>query len=205
MVNNNHKYEYMDDVIVDSELICSICNKPFDEPVSTSCDHTFCQSCIKQWIEKGKKSCPTCRQKITSPDQFTQVSRPLRNILDRLHIKCLTCGQTGLQRDHFNNHINKLCQKVHVVCSAADIKCPWSGLREELTNHLTICQFEPLRTLLSKLLTENQQLLTDKQQLSEQVRQHKIQFLELTNKISTLNNGKKTNYKILNYICLFVF
>lgn len=186
--NNNHKYEYMDDASVDSELICSICNKPFIDPVSTSCDHTFCQDCIKRWIEKGKKTCPTCRHKIPTTDQFTQVSRPLRNILDRLQIKCSTCGQTGLQRDNFNDHINKIRPKVHIPCTAADIKCPWSGLREELQQHLTTCKFEPLRTLLSQLLTDNGQLLaaqekliTERQKYYEQVQQHNIQFNELTN------------------------
>jgi len=104
--NNNRQYEYMDESSINSELLCSICNKPFIEAVSTPCDHTFCSACIKQWIEKGCKSCPQCRQQIKSVDQCIQVSRPLRNILDRLRIKCLTCGQTNLQRDNFNDHIN---------------------------------------------------------------------------------------------------
>jgi len=31
MINNTYRYEYIDDVSIDSELICSICNKPFNE------------------------------------------------------------------------------------------------------------------------------------------------------------------------------
>ncbi len=197
MINNNHKYDYMDEKSIDFELMCSICNKPFVEPISTPCDHTFCRECIQRWIEKKKKSCPQCRHPIKSIDQFIQVSRPLRNMLDRLQIKCSMCGQTSLQRDNINDHINKVCPKINISCSAADIKCPWTGLREELEKHLTTCKFEPLRSLLVQLITENQQLntekqqfITEKQRFNEQIKQYNIQINELTNKLSTMNNRK---------------
>jgi hypothetical protein len=178
----------MDETSIHSELICIICKKPFVEPVSTPCDHTFCRECLKQWIDKNKKTCPTCRHPILSIDLVTQVSRPLRNMVDRLRIKCLMCNETGLQRDNFNDHIGKVCPKIKVSCSAVDIKCPWTGLREELQKHLTTCTFEPLRPLLVQLITENQQLSNEKRQLSEQIQQQNIQINELTNKLSTVNN-----------------
>ncbi|CAF1025265.1 unnamed protein product [Adineta steineri] len=175
--------------------MCSICSKPFSEPVSTSCDHTFCRECISLWITKKKKSCPTCRQQIKSDGEFTQVSRPLRNMLDRLPIKCSHCGQKGLQRDNYNDHINKICLKKKITCTAADIKCDWSGLREELQKHLTLCKFEPLRPLLTELITTNQQFInqkqkfiTDNEQLTEQNKKYNIQINELTNKLSIVNN-----------------
>jgi hypothetical protein len=184
----------MDEPSINSELICSICNKPFVEPVSTPCDHTFCRECIKRWIEKNKKTCPTCRQEIKSIDQCIQVSRPLRNILDRLQIKCLTCGQTGLQRDNFNEHINKVCQKMNISCSAADIKCPWKGLREELQQHLTSCKFESLRSVLNSLITENRQFNMENQKLTDQIKQQNIQINELAHKLSIISNGENIKY-----------
>ena len=146
------QYEYMDEGSINSELLCSICNKPFIEPISTPCDHTFCRDCIKRWIEKNRKTCPTCRQQIKTSDQCIQVSRPLRNILDRLQIKCLTCNQTGIQRENFNNHITKVCQKMNTSCIASDIKCTWIGLREELEQNLITCKFESYGYIIIKLL-----------------------------------------------------
>jgi hypothetical protein len=192
MTNNNSQYEYMAESSINSELMCSICNKPFFQPVSTPCDHSFCRECIQRWIEKNNKSCPTCRHQIKSMDEFTQVSRPLRNMLDQLQIKCSKCGQTDLQRDHFNDHISKVCLKVNVSCSAADIKCPWTGLREGLQTHLKTCQFEPLRVLLTQLITQNREVNTEKQHLNEQIKQHNIQINELTNKLLTMSSGKST-------------
>ncbi|CAF3916035.1 unnamed protein product [Rotaria sp. Silwood1] len=190
MTSNNCQYEYMDETSINSELICIICNKPFIEPISTPCDHTFCRECLKRWIEKNKKNCPTCRHSILSIDIVTQVSRPLRNMIDQLRIKCLVCNEMGLQRSNFNDHINKVCPKANVFCSAVDIKCNWTGLREELQKHLATCKCEPLRPLLAMLITENQQLNNEKRQLNEQIQQQNIQINELTNKLSTVNNGK---------------
>lgn len=183
------QYDYIDFESIHSELICSICSKPFVVPISTPCDHTFCQDCLQQWIEKKNKSCPTCRQQIKSIDSCTSVNRPLRNMLDHLPIQCLTCGQTGLQRDQFDDHLNKSCPKMNTSCTAVDIKCTWTGLREDLHKHLTTCQFESLRSLLSPLITDNQRLNTEKQQLIEQIEQQNIQLNDLTNKLSMISEN----------------
>ena len=50
-----------------SDIKCSIC---LDEDVesndlcSTGCDHQFCKSCLDEWFDQGKLSCPMCRQEI---------------------------------------------------------------------------------------------------------------------------------------------
>lgn len=211
MVNNNHhKYEYVDEPNIDTELMCSICNKPFIEPVSTPCDHTFCSGCITHWVEKKRKSCPICRLQIKSSEEFTKVSRPLRNILDRLQIKCSTCGQTGLTRDSLDDHLKKICPKTTVSCPGADIKCPWTGVRDELPQHVPICKFESLRFLLGPLIIENEQLntqrqqwLTEKQKLTEQIKKQNIQINELTNKLSTISEGKSIEDELNSSKILF--
>ena len=197
MSPTSDQYEYIDFDSINCELICSICSKPFVVPVSTPCDHTFCQDCIQRWIEKKNKPCPTCRQQIKSIDMCIPVNRPLRNMLDRLPIKCLSCEQTIAQRDQFNDHIRKVCPKMNISCSAADIKCTWTGPREDLDKHLTTCQFEPVRSLLSPLISDNQRLNTEKQQLTEQVNQQNIQLNDLTNKLTTISDGHLATNPIL--------
>ena len=45
---------------------CSICLLSInnDNLCTTSCNHTFCYNCLKQWLDKKKKTCPNCRKEI---------------------------------------------------------------------------------------------------------------------------------------------
>tara|TARA_B100000900_G_scaffold308581_1_gene267273 strand:- start:85 stop:576 length:492 start_codon:yes stop_codon:yes gene_type:complete len=46
----------------DKKINCPICQAECKTPVrKTLCSHTFCDSCISQWLSKSKK-CPSCMQ-----------------------------------------------------------------------------------------------------------------------------------------------
>lgn len=50
---------------------CKICLKPFYEPFTLSCGHTYCYSCLSSWIggsqqRQKNKNCPDCRTIITT-------------------------------------------------------------------------------------------------------------------------------------------
>jgi hypothetical protein len=176
--------EYIDEDSIDPNLTCSICHKPFVDPVCTPCDHTYGRTCITRWLtEDIKYCCPTCLKQPLLIKDFTQASRPLRNMLDQLRVRCTLCEETGLQRGNFNDHINKVCPKATVQCQAADIKCPWKGPRNELQSHASACIFEPLRPVLATLIAENRQLI-------DQVRKHDNEIKELTKQMSQLNDSK---------------
>ncbi|CAM9465016.1 unnamed protein product [Choristocarpus tenellus] len=44
-----------------SALECAVCLALVCEPVSLSCGHTFCRSCIVSTLRRNKKKCPVCR------------------------------------------------------------------------------------------------------------------------------------------------
>eukprot|EP00250_Pteridium_aquilinum_P002311 c12509_g1_i2 orf=41-2893(+) len=46
---------------------CSICNDTFEEPVTTSCKHTFCEACIQGHVSAATQSpaCPVCQSPLT--------------------------------------------------------------------------------------------------------------------------------------------
>nr|XP_008103971.1 PREDICTED: zinc finger protein RFP-like [Anolis carolinensis] len=50
------------------ELACPICLEYFKEPVTISCGHNFCQSCLDQWWGEKEASCPQCREKVQERD-----------------------------------------------------------------------------------------------------------------------------------------
>ncbi|CAF1489857.1 unnamed protein product [Adineta steineri] len=150
-------YEYMDETSIDPELICSICHSPLVDPQCTPCSETFCRECITNWLETQSTSCPHCRQTL-SINNLTQAPRSLRNMLDRLRIKCTICGQDGLLRVNAEEHIEKVCPKRIVSCQSADIKCPWMGQRDQLNEHLLTCRYEAMRSIITGILMENLQL-----------------------------------------------
>tara|TARA_Y100001970_G_scaffold270830_1_gene365254 strand:- start:1039 stop:1416 length:378 start_codon:yes stop_codon:yes gene_type:complete len=40
---------------------CSICMNTIKDKFQTKCEHNFCKSCLRQWLEKNN-SCPLCRK-----------------------------------------------------------------------------------------------------------------------------------------------
>nr|POE63523.1 putative ring finger protein [Quercus suber] len=45
-------------------ITCQICHNPMYEPFSLACGHTYCYSCLSQWLGHNK-SCPDCRTRAT--------------------------------------------------------------------------------------------------------------------------------------------
>ncbi|KAK7898170.1 hypothetical protein WMY93_019023 [Mugilogobius chulae] len=53
-------------------LTCAIC-KTFTEPVSLSCHHSFCRSCLQEhWAQQKIRICPVCKRKVSKdhPDIY---------------------------------------------------------------------------------------------------------------------------------------
>ncbi|CAF1445972.1 unnamed protein product [Adineta steineri] len=134
---------------IDEELICSICGGVLQDPLQApSCEHTFCQICIQEWLSRAQ-TCPIDRTPLEI-DQMKPVPRILKNLLSRLDISCENegcmaivkldllvnhlidceyspkklvqcengCGMMILKSDN-NNNINHNC--VHVLRSELDV------------------------------------------------------------------------------------
>lgn len=66
-------------------LQCTICYDVFNNPLRLNCGHTYCSSCIFDWIQK-KDECPNCRQKINT----NLISRDLLafTLIEELEVSC---------------------------------------------------------------------------------------------------------------------
>ncbi|XP_032428579.1 E3 ubiquitin-protein ligase rnf213-alpha-like isoform X2 [Xiphophorus hellerii] len=61
---------------------CGVCMAEPEEPVDLPCHHMFCLTCIKESLNAGNTSCPTCRQDL--PDGFQLcVSEEIRGSLKK--------------------------------------------------------------------------------------------------------------------------
>ncbi len=147
----------MNDLSIDPDFRCPICLDPFDDAVSTPCDHTFCRECIETSI-KYNRACPICRLRSLSNNNLKPANRIILNEVDRYIVICLMCNQTNIIRGDFQEHANKLCSKANVSCPAANIRCPWTGPRDELKSHQLLCLYEQLRPILNELLSANEKM-----------------------------------------------
>jgi len=63
---------------------CPICFEQIpDLPVTLSCSHTFCTSCIYEWLDRQQKTCPVCREAIKSESSILRTLRE-DGILDNM-------------------------------------------------------------------------------------------------------------------------
>uniref|UniRef100_A0A3B4BJA6 RING-type E3 ubiquitin transferase n=1 Tax=Periophthalmus magnuspinnatus TaxID=409849 RepID=A0A3B4BJA6_9GOBI len=67
----------MAEALFEDFLTCPICLEPLKEPVSLSCHHSFCQTCLnKTWNTRPNKTCPMCRRR--SSRETVEVNFALR-------------------------------------------------------------------------------------------------------------------------------
>ena len=59
-------------------VTCKICDRLLYEPYALSCGHTYCYSCLSQWLGSNrKKTCPDCRSVITQQPTPSYIIREL--------------------------------------------------------------------------------------------------------------------------------
>ncbi|XP_028309325.1 E3 ubiquitin-protein ligase TRIM21-like [Gouania willdenowi] len=68
-------------------LLCHLCHKLLNEPVSTPCGHNFCKSCIiTQWDASVQCSCPICNQMFSIQHQM-KVNTLIRDVVSQFRRK----------------------------------------------------------------------------------------------------------------------
>ncbi|KAL0221787.1 hypothetical protein RCL1_001641 [Eukaryota sp. TZLM3-RCL] len=67
-------------------LTCGVCLDILANPVQLNCGHVLCSECVHAWMTSARKTCPTCRQKVTTTSKAfiiaEQVSRFIIPTLD---------------------------------------------------------------------------------------------------------------------------
>ncbi|XP_031696290.1 nuclear factor 7, brain-like [Anarrhichthys ocellatus] len=93
-------------VIFESYLNCPVCSETFRDPVSLSCNHSLCSSCLQLfWKQAENKNCPICTRK--SSKEHPGINFPLKELADSFAER----PKTG------SSETEKGEKKVEVVCS----------------------------------------------------------------------------------------
>ncbi|XP_019220757.1 nuclear factor 7, brain-like [Oreochromis niloticus] len=62
-------------LLLEGYLSCHVCSETFRDPVSLSCSHNFCSSCLQKFWEQAKnKNCPICKRKSSRDEPSINVS-----------------------------------------------------------------------------------------------------------------------------------
>ncbi|XP_030593713.1 zinc-binding protein A33-like [Archocentrus centrarchus] len=62
-------------VIIENFLSCHVCSETFRDPVSLSCSHSFCSSCLQKFWEQAKnKNCPICKRRSSKDEPSINLS-----------------------------------------------------------------------------------------------------------------------------------
>ena len=92
--------------LFESFLNCHVCSETFRDPVSLSCNHSFCSSCLKKfWEQAENKNCPICKRK-SSKDHLL-VNFALKELSDSFAER-QKAGSSETEKEE---------KKVEVVCS----------------------------------------------------------------------------------------
>ncbi|RKF72980.1 TNF receptor-associated factor 5 [Golovinomyces cichoracearum] len=109
---------------VEENLICAICRCAFINPITTSCQHTFCSECLNDALLHSP-TCPIDRSLLNKELDLSQAPRIVQNQLDNLKVLC-PCCQAPVSRSMISNHMSKYCQESLIRCPGikTEKKCP---------------------------------------------------------------------------------
>uniref|UniRef100_A0A3P8R2Q6 RING-type domain-containing protein n=1 Tax=Astatotilapia calliptera TaxID=8154 RepID=A0A3P8R2Q6_ASTCA len=167
--------------IVENFLSCHVCSETFRDPVSLSCNHSFCSSCLQKFWEQTKnKHCPICKRK--SSKDYPGVNFALKELADSF---------TGRQKSG-SSETDKGEKKLTMVCSKHEKESKLFCVDEQRAV-CTVCDFSlhqshkvvPVEEAVSDL---KEQLKSDLKSLQDKRNKYK-QVEETYNKV--IQHSKK--------------
>ncbi len=150
----------------ESLLNCYVCSETFRDPVSLSCNHSFCSSCLQKfWEQAGNKNCPICKRKSSKDHPWVNFS--LKELADRF------AGRLKLE----SSEKEKGETKVEVVCDKHQEE-PKLFCEDEQRAVCPVCEFShhdghkvvPIEQAVSEL---KEQLKSDLKSLQDKRNKYK--------------------------------
>ncbi|KAG9293714.1 hypothetical protein G9A89_019051 [Geosiphon pyriformis] len=125
--------------------------------VDSSTEHAFCNFCLSELVlnENDKQasptyksiSCPNCRERVNSLN--FKISKYLTRLIGSLKIRCENrgCEWVGSCLD-LDLHKDR-CSQMIVSCPNKCRGCPWEFIRENMENHVKVCNYRVAQCTIS--------------------------------------------------------
>ncbi|XP_036000019.1 nuclear factor 7, brain-like [Fundulus heteroclitus] len=158
-----------------SFLSCHVCSETFRDPVSLSCNHSFCSSCLQKfWEQAGNKNCPICKR---SSKKNPSINFSLKELADSF---------AGKQNEA-SNEMEKEKEKKVVCEKHSDV--PYWFCKDEQRAVCPVCEFSlhqshkvvPIEQAVSELkdqLRSDLKSLQDKRNTQEEVKTEYDEMIE---------------------------
>ncbi|XP_028270021.1 nuclear factor 7, brain-like [Parambassis ranga] len=117
--------------LVENYLSCFVCSETLKDPVTLSCSHSFCSSCLQKFWEQTKnKHCPICKRRSSKEDPCINIS--LKELADSFaQRKTLTEDEGEKQEEK---------KKEDVVCDEHS-EVPYWFCEDEQRAVCPVCEF----------------------------------------------------------------
>ncbi|XP_074494950.1 zinc-binding protein A33-like [Sebastes fasciatus] len=164
--------------LFESFLNCHVCSETFRDPVSLSCSHSFCSSCLKKfWEQAENKNCPICKRKSSKDDPG--VSFALKELSDSFAER-QKAGSSETEKEE---------KKVEVVCSKHQEETKLFCKDEERAV-CPVCDFS---------LHQSHKVVPDEQAVSDLKDQLKSDLESLQDKRDKHKQVEKTYHEVIQH------
>uniref|UniRef100_A0A3B3C254 Tripartite motif containing 35-12 n=1 Tax=Oryzias melastigma TaxID=30732 RepID=A0A3B3C254_ORYME len=163
-------------------LNCHVCSETFNDPVTLSCNHNFCGSCLQKfWKITQNKNCPICKRKSSKDDP--RVNFGLKELADSFAGRQKSESsetKTGEQK------IMEVCRKhsgeSKLFCKdERRVFCPFCEFFFQHQSHKVVPVEEAVRELKEELKSDLKSLL-DKKMKYKEVEKTYNQMIQHSNK-----------------------
>ncbi|KAM4746427.1 nuclear factor 7, brain-like [Anableps anableps] len=151
--------------LLESFLNCHVCSETFRDPVSLSCNHSFCSSCLREFWEQTKnKNCPICKR---SSKKDPSINFSLKELADSFAEK---------QKETSTEMEKEMKKEKEIVCEKHS-EVPYWFCEDEQRAVCPVCEFSlhqshkvvPIEQAVSDL---KEQLKSDLKPLLDQRNKH---------------------------------
>uniref|UniRef100_A0A087Y7S7 Uncharacterized protein n=1 Tax=Poecilia formosa TaxID=48698 RepID=A0A087Y7S7_POEFO len=167
--------------VLESFLSCHVCSETFRDPVSLSCNHSFCSSCLEEfWEQTGNKNCPICKRRLSKD-----------NLIVNFGLKELADSFTGRQKSGSSEMEKEKKKERKVVCEKHS-EVPYWFCEDEQRAVCPVCEFSlhqshkvvPIEEAVSELKRELKSDLKSLQDKKENYKQMEKTYDEMTGHIT---------------------
>ncbi|XP_073322516.1 zinc-binding protein A33-like [Pagrus major] len=168
--------------LFESFLSCHVCSETFRDPVSLSCNHSFCSSCLQKFWEQAKnKNCPICKRKSSKDDLL--VNFTLKELADSFAER-LNTGPPETEKGE-----KKVEVKEEVVCDKHPEVSYWF-CEDEQRAVCPVCEFS---------LHQTHKVVPVEQAVSELKEQLKSDLKSLQDKRNKYKHVEKTYNEVIQH------